>query len=103
MQIFIKILNYLLEGFTKCYYFSLREVKETIEKKLIFVLEEENEDSKYDGAIDDYDFDSCFWKSMLKNAKRRPGLVSTEDKCLLCKFLPHQERVQYRIHALIEK
>jgi hypothetical protein len=36
------------------------EVKETIEKKLIFVLEEENEDSKYDGAIDDYDFDSCF-------------------------------------------
>ena len=31
MQIFIKILNYLLEGFTKCYYFSLREVKETID------------------------------------------------------------------------
>lgn len=36
------------------------EVIEKLEKKIIFVLEEENEDSKYDGAIDDYDFDSCF-------------------------------------------
>lgn len=36
------------------------DVIEKLEKKLIFVLEEENEDSKYDGAIDDYDFDSCF-------------------------------------------
>lgn len=36
------------------------EVKGMIEKKLIFFLEEENEDSKYDGAIDDYDFDGCF-------------------------------------------
>lgn len=36
------------------------DVIEKLEKKIIFILEEENEDSKYDGAIDDYDFDSCF-------------------------------------------